>query len=74
MKKLSLFACAALLSVSVFAQNPPAQTPPAPAPPAQTPPAKKAEDFVKFKELAFDFGKVKQGTPVMHDLDRKSTV
>src|SRR5580692_606540 len=57
MKKLSLFASAALLSVSVFA----------PAPPAQTPPVRKAEDFVKFKELAFDFGKVKQGTPVTHD-------
>src|SRR5580658_780308 len=74
MKKLFLFASAALFSASVFAQNPPAQNPPAqnpPAPvpnaPAQTPPARKAEDFVKFKELAFDFGKVKQGTPVMHD-------
>lgn len=28
---------------------------------------KKAEDVVKFKELAFDFGKIKQGTPVTHD-------
>jgi hypothetical protein len=69
MKKLFLFASAALLSVSLFAQAPPAQTPPAPvpAPPAQTPPAKKAEDFVKFKELAFDFGKIKQGVPATHD-------
>jgi len=74
MKKLFLFASAALFSASVFAQNPPAQNPPAqnpPAPvpnaPAQTPPARKAEDFVKFRELAFDFGKVKQGTPVTHD-------
>jgi hypothetical protein len=72
MKKLFLFASAAFLSVSLFAQNPPAPTPPAPtpttqAPTAQTPPIKKGEDFVKFKELAFDFGKVKQGAPVTHD-------
>lgn len=67
MKKLFLFASAALISVSVFAQNPPAPTPPAPTPAAQTPPVRKAEDFIKFKELAFDFGKVKQGTPVTHD-------
>lgn len=49
MKKLFLFASAALLSVSLFAQAP-----------------KKAEDVVKFKELSFDFGKVKEGTPVTH--------
>jgi hypothetical protein len=59
MKKLFLFASAALLSVSLFAQT--AQTP--------TAPAKKAEDVVKFKELAFDFGKVKQSTPVTHDFN-----
>jgi hypothetical protein len=29
--------------------------------------AKKAEDVLKFKELAFDFGKIKQGSPVSHD-------
>jgi hypothetical protein len=51
MKKLFLVASAALLSVSLFAQTP----------------AKKAEDVVKFKEMAFDFGKVKKGTPVTHD-------
>jgi hypothetical protein len=51
MKKLILFASAALLSVSLFAQNP----------------ANKAEDVVKFKELSFDFGKVKKGTPVTHE-------
>jgi hypothetical protein len=28
---------------------------------------KKAEDVTKFKELAFDFGKIKQGVPVTHD-------
>jgi hypothetical protein len=51
MKKLFLFASAALLSVSLFAQDQ----------------AKKAEDVVKFKELTFDFGKIKQGSPVTHD-------
>lgn len=29
--------------------------------------AKKAEDAIKFKELSYDFGKIKQGTPVKHD-------
>jgi hypothetical protein len=29
--------------------------------------AKKAEDVVKFKELAYDFGKIKQGAPVSHE-------
>ena len=28
---------------------------------------KKAEDFVKFKEISYNFGKIKQGTPVTHD-------
>src|ERR1700744_356895 len=51
MKKLILLASAALLSVSLFAQDQ----------------AKKAEDVVKFKELTFDFGKIKQGSPVTHD-------
>jgi hypothetical protein len=29
--------------------------------------AKKTEDVIKFKELAYDFGKIKQGTPASHD-------
>jgi hypothetical protein len=29
--------------------------------------AQKAEDVLKFKELAYDFGKIKQGVPVSHD-------
>ena len=29
--------------------------------------AKKAEEVVKFKELSYDFGKIKQGTPVSHE-------
>lgn len=28
---------------------------------------KKVEDFVKFKELKYNFGKIKQGVPVTHD-------
>ena len=51
MKKLILLASAALLTIGVFAQDQ----------------AKKAEDVVKFKELAYDFGKIKQGSPVTHD-------
>jgi len=31
--------------------------------------AKKAEEVVKFKELAYDFGKIKQGTPVSHEFE-----
>jgi len=52
MKKLFLFASAIVLSTTMFAQQA-----------AQ----KKAEDAVKFKELAYDFGKIKQGVPVTHD-------
>ena len=51
MKKLILLASAALLTIGVFAQDQ----------------AKKAEDVVKFKELTYDFGKIKQGSPVTHD-------
>ena len=29
--------------------------------------AKKAEDVIKFKEIKFNFGKIKQGVPVTHD-------
>jgi hypothetical protein len=28
---------------------------------------KKAEDVIKFKELSYDFGKIKQSVPVTHD-------
>ncbi|HUB60839.1 MAG TPA: DUF1573 domain-containing protein [Puia sp.] len=51
MKKLFLVASTALLSVSLFAQTP----------------AKKPEDVIKFKELSFDFGKIKQNVPPTHD-------
>jgi hypothetical protein len=51
MKKLFLLASAVILSTTLFAQDQP----------------KKAEDVVKFKELTYDFGKIKQGAPVTHD-------
>lgn len=53
MKKLFLFASAVVLSTTLFAQ--------------QAAPQKKAEDVVKFKEMAYDFGKIKQNVPVTHD-------
>jgi len=55
MKKLFLFASAIALSTTMFAQQQTAA------------PQKKAEDVVKFKELAYDFGKIKQNAPVTHD-------
>jgi len=54
MKKLFLFASAVALSTTLFAQQ-------------QATPQKKAEDVVKFKEMTYDFGKIKQGVPVTHD-------
>lgn len=34
---------------------------------AQNATQKKAEDVVKFKEVSYNFGKIKQGVPVTHD-------
>lgn len=34
---------------------------------AQSASTKKADELVKFKEVKFDFGKIKQGVPVTHD-------
>ncbi len=53
MKKMILFVAASFLAVSMFAQT--------------ATPVKKAEDFVKFKELTYNFGKIKQSAPVTHD-------
>ncbi|HEY4209049.1 MAG TPA: DUF1573 domain-containing protein [Puia sp.] len=53
MKKLFLFASALALSTTMFAQTTASQ--------------KKADDVVKFKDLAYDFGKIKQNVPVSHD-------
>ena len=52
MKKVILAFTALLLSTVIFAQNV-----------TQA----KAEDLIKFKELAHNFGKIKQGVPVTHD-------
>lgn len=57
MKKALATLSVLFVSVAMFAQT---QT-------AQPAPQKKAEDFVKFKEVTYNFGKIKQGTPVMHE-------
>jgi hypothetical protein len=31
--------------------------------------AKKAEELIKFKEIKYNFGKIKQGAPVTHDFE-----
>ncbi|HEY4062700.1 MAG TPA: DUF1573 domain-containing protein [Puia sp.] len=54
MKKLVLFASAIILTAGFSAR-------------AQQATQKKAEDVIKFKELSYDFGKIKQGAPVTHD-------
>jgi len=58
MKKAVLFFSAFILSFTLFAQQ--NTTTPA-APPTN------ATDFVKFKEMSFDFGKIKQNVPVNHN-------
>lgn len=58
MKKAVLFLSAFILSFSLFAQN---NATPAAAP------QKPATDAVKFTELTYDFGKIKQNVPVNHD-------
>jgi Protein of unknown function (DUF1573) len=60
MKKAVLFFSAFILSFSLFAQQS-TTTPPAPV---LKPPA---SEFIKFKELSYDFGKIKQNIPVNHD-------
>lgn len=52
MKKLFLLAGTFMLTATLFAQQAT---------------QKKAEDVIKFKELSYDFGKIKQGAPVTHD-------
>jgi hypothetical protein len=60
MKRILLTFIVALFVAPVFAQ-----APAAPATPAAT--GKKAEEFIKFKETKYNFGKIPQGTPVTHD-------
>lgn len=58
MKKALATLSILFVSVALFAQT--SQTS---APATQ----KKAEDYVKFTETTYNFGKIKQGTPVTHD-------
>jgi hypothetical protein len=53
MKSMLLTFIVALLVFPAFSQS--------------TTAGKKAEDFIKFKEVKYNFGKIKQGTPVTHD-------
>src|SRR5258708_10316208 len=62
MKKLFLLAGTFMLTATLFAQQPAAQAT-----------QKKAEDVIKFKELSYDFGKIKQGSPVTHDFNFTNT-
>jgi hypothetical protein len=57
MKKAVLFFSAFILSLSLFAQQ--STTPAAPV--------STAADYVKFTEMSFDFGKIKQNVPVNHN-------
>jgi Protein of unknown function (DUF1573) len=58
MKKIMLAITAVFVSATLFAQNAT---------------QKKAEDVVKFKELTYNFGKIKQGVPVTHDFGFSNT-
>jgi Protein of unknown function (DUF1573) len=55
MKKAILALSVLFLSVAVFAQT------------ATQAVQRKAEDYIKFKEIKYDFQKIKQGSPVTHD-------
>jgi hypothetical protein len=55
MKKAIVALSVLFLSAAVFAQT------------ATQAVQKKAEDYIKFKEVKFDFQKIKQGSPVSHD-------
>jgi hypothetical protein len=59
MKRFVLAFAALILTAGVFAQT--AQTP------AATATVKKADNFIKFKELVHDFGKIKQNVPVTYN-------
>jgi hypothetical protein len=55
MKSFVLAFAALLVTAGVFAQTAPAAT------------VKKADSYIKFKELAHDFGKIKQNSPVTYN-------
>ena len=54
MKRIVLAIAALVVSTGLFAQTAPAAT------------VKKADNFVKFKDVTHDFGKIKQGVPVTY--------
>ena len=58
MKRFVLAVAALMMTAGVFAQTA-AQTAPAAT-------VKKADSYVKFKDLVHDFGKIKQGVPVTY--------
>lgn len=55
MKRTLLTILVAFLVAPVFAQT--------------VTPQKKADDYIKFKETKYNFGKIKQGVPVTHDFE-----
>lgn len=55
MKSFVLALAALLVTAGVFAQTAPAAT------------VKKADSYIRFKELSHDFGKIKQNTPVTYN-------
>lgn len=57
MKKTILTLVVAFLAITSFAQTE----------------GKKAEELIKFKEMKYDFGKIKQGSPVTHDFTFTNT-
>lgn len=57
MKRILLTFIVAILVAPAFAQS------------TTTVNNKKAEDFIKFKETKYNFGKIKQGSPVTHDFE-----
>ena len=61
MKRIVLALAAIIMTAGAFAQAPDANT--------QAAPAKKASDFIKFKDVVHDFGKIKQGVPVTYDFN-----
>jgi hypothetical protein len=61
MKKAFVALSVLFLSATLIAQN------------ATQAVQKKAEDYIKFKEVKYDFGKIKQGVPVTHDFPFTNT-
>lgn len=66
MKRIVLAFAAMVLSAGMYAQAQP-QTQQQTAPTTATVAVKKTDNFVKFKELVHDFGKIKQGVPVTYN-------